>query len=173
MNLKEFERYIGNLERNYENRDLEEFLLALYTLVHEHKQLEPTFELLSLLIAEALRAEPAPFNPEWLTITQPPEWNFREDELSSEDLKSEEIKFLISVLEFQIAELHIMRGKQLDNEMRYFGVDSDRGNRWFNFDPSTNLLQGLVAIGPEGREPQPEASWMLLGLILEVGRIYE
>jgi hypothetical protein len=28
-----------------------------------------------------------------------------------------------------------MKGKQLEDEWKYYGIDSETGNRWYNFDP--------------------------------------
>ncbi|GHU26826.1 hypothetical protein AGMMS50256_05050 [Betaproteobacteria bacterium] len=89
------------------------------------------------------------------------------------------IDYAIAVIEFQIAELHRMAGKQLENEYKYFGIDSETGNRWYNFDPHTNLECGARGLGfadPDEEDEIPETvdySWRLLGELLETGRYYE
>ena len=66
-----------------------------------------------------------------------------------------------------------MQNKQLENELRYFGVDSETENRWYNFDPFTNLECGAAWL-LSGREDQKmNVNWKTLGILLETGRIYE
>ena len=50
--------------------------------------------------------------------------------------------FTQNVLIFQIAELHRMRDKELQNPQRYSGINSETDNWWYNFDPFTNLECG-------------------------------
>jgi hypothetical protein len=86
------------------------------------------------------------------------------------------IDYAIAVIGFQIAELHRMAGKQLENEDRYFDIDSETGNRWYNFDPHTNLECGARGLGFAGTDEEDEApetvdySWRLPGELLETGR---
>ena len=40
-----------------------------------------------------------------------------------------------AVILFQIAELHRMKDKELHNEMRSFGITSETGYDWYNFNP--------------------------------------
>ena len=59
--------------------------------------------------------------------------------------------------------------------MRYFGIDSETGNRWYNFDPMTNLECGARCILDNEDDEDKEfiVSWQTLGELLEMGRIYE
>ena len=69
-----------------------------------------------------------------------------------------------------------MRGKQLEDKMRYFGVTSETGNLWYNFDPFTNLecgLRGTLDNEEEEEESDFSPTWQYLGELLETGRIYE
>jgi hypothetical protein len=64
----------------------------------------------------------------------------------------------------------------LANDQRYFGVDSPRGSRWYNFDPLT-FLECAVA-GTFGEEDDPvfeiaEVSWEKFAGFLSVGQSYE
>jgi hypothetical protein len=85
------------------------------------------------------------------------------------------IYYTIAVLQFQIAELHKMKGKQLNDEGRSFGIDSETGNRWYNFDPYSILECGMRCYLDycEDDEQEFEVSWQTLGDLLEMGRIYE
>jgi hypothetical protein len=63
----------------------------------------------------------------------------------------------------QIVDLREMdRAGTFANDLRYFGVDSPRGSRWYNFDPLTFLecgaagtFDGWRAGDPTGRELVP------------------
>jgi hypothetical protein len=53
----------------------------------------------------------------------------------------------------QIVDLHEMAEHgMIDDEQRYFGVDSPRGQRWYNFDPCT-FLECAAAGSYGGRDP--------------------
>jgi hypothetical protein len=52
----------------------------------------------------------------------------------------------------QIVDLREMAEKgMLANEFRYYGIDSPRGQRWYNFDPCTFLECGAAATSVAGR----------------------
>jgi hypothetical protein len=97
------------------------------------------------------------------------------DHSVSDDIDS--IDFTIAVLEFQIAELHRMRGKQLESKQKYGGIDSETGHRWYNFDPHANLSCGASGLGDlefeENDDDVFNYTWGLIGELLETGRVYE
>ena len=68
-----------------------------------------------------------------------------------------------------------MKHKQLYDKMRYFGIKSETGHRWCNFDPMTNLECGARCIldSEDDNENDFVVSWQTLGELLEMGRIYE
>ncbi|MDR2918046.1 MAG: hypothetical protein LBV72_01605 [Tannerella sp.] len=185
MKVIEFYEQIGSLPSKHENRDLEEYLLALYALVEKHKEREITAELLMRLLSEAFTAPPAPFREEWLAYDKVPHDNGIIRKFTNPDLKddfdrtfythSEGVEFTLEVLKFQIAELHKMRGKQLIDKYRYFGIDSETGHRWYNFDPFTNLECGVRCLddNSDSDDEEIEIGWHTLGVLLEDGRIYE
>jgi len=82
------------------------------------------------------------------------------------------MEFTMGVLKFQIAELHRMRGKQLEDKYRYLGIDSDIGCRWYNFDPFSNLGCGIACM-VDNEDEVTELDWSFIGNLLEDGRIYE
>jgi hypothetical protein len=88
-----------------------------------------------------------------------------------------EYDYTIAVIKFQIAELHKMQGKQLEDEWRHFGIDSETGNRWYNFEPDSILECGMRCYldhgDDESNDEEFEVSWLTLGDLLEMGRIYE
>ena len=108
-----------------------------------------TTDLLLNLLHNAFTSEPKEFNSEWLRITTAPDENTMSKKFTNPEINipidksvvSEKsgVDYSIAVLQFQISELYKMKGKQLDDDMRYFGINSETGNRWYNFDPMTNL----------------------------------
>ena len=185
MKKIDFYKQICSLQERYENRDLEEYLLALLKLVEQAKDQNLIPDLLLKLLQEAFTSEPAVFNSDWLKITDAPDENimskkFTNPEISSnidKSIVSEKsgIDYTIAVIQFQISELHKMRDKQLKDESRYFGIDSETGNRWYNFDPFTNLECGASCMidNTENENEDMELTWQTLGELLEMGRIYE
>lgn len=185
MKVIEFHEQISSLPSKHENRDLEEYLLALYALVEEHKEQEITAELLIQLLSEAFTSSTIPFRKEWLDCDTVPHDNGIVRKFTNPDLKgdfdrtfythSEGVDFTLEVLKFQIAELHKMRGKQLKDKYRYFGIDSETGHRWYNFDPFTNLECGARCLvdNADSEDEEMETGWHTIGILLEDGRIYE
>ena len=182
MNSEEFYTEISKLNKSFENRNLEEYLLALYQNVIEHKRDEISYELILMIITKSFTSEPIQFENDWLNcITAPDEnrisrkftnkeINFEIDKSNYSELKP--FEFTIEVLKFQIAELHKMKEKQLKNEYRYFGVTSDTGNDWYNFDPFGNLECGARCM-VDNEEDFEKSDWSFIGELLENGRIYE
>ncbi|MDR2237852.1 MAG: hypothetical protein LBE92_17145 [Chryseobacterium sp.] len=177
MTYSEFYNNIGR-SHHADNRDLETYLLALLHLVEQNREQILTADLLSKLLEDAFTSEPKKFDPEWLKIVKAPDektiykkWGNKADN-ASEDIG---IYYTLAVLQFQIAELHKMKGKQLENEGRYFGIDSETGNRWYNFEPGSILDCGMRCYLDhcEDDEQEFEVNWQTLGDLLEMGRIYE
>jgi len=161
MNLTDFYNCICKLPDNHKNRDLEEYLLALHPLLLQNIENTPSFDLFHKLLEEAFTSKPTDLNNEWLDIINPPEHNSN----------LTDFEYLIEVVKFQIADLHKMKNKQVKNEMKYFGIDSETDHRWYNFDPFTNLECGVSGIMNGNSEKQ--VTWATLGEIIEYGRIYE
>lgn len=186
MTLEAFYDNISTLRDRFQNRDLETYLLALTGIV-QHKREQPLHALLLIqYLEEAFTAEPVPLQQKWLAITQAPDEHIMSKKFTNPELSpidkttaSETAGFVYTeaVLQFQIAELHKMRNKQLNDDMRYFGIDSETGNRWYNFDPFTNLECGVRCIIDNEEEEDENktmtVTWQTLGELLEMGRIYE
>ena len=182
MNAEEFYTQITSLSETFENRDLEEYLLALLKIVEENRAKTLTYELVIDMIKNAFISEPLEFEEEWLKYDTTLDKNrlskkFTNLEISQSIDKSnysnlEPYDFTIEVLKFQIAELHRMKGKQLDNEYRYFGIQSQTGNSWYNFDPFGNLECGARCMD-DNETDFDNLNWSFIGELLENGRIYE
>ncbi|MBP2832617.1 hypothetical protein J8281_10515 [Aquimarina sp. U1-2] len=182
MTLEEFYEAIEDLSQIYENKDLEEFLLALYDRVEAYKKEKLTFDLVLKMINESFTGKPINFQNDWLQCTKPPDSNRMSKKFSNpginyafdqENTSSlQPYEFTLAVLRFQIAELHKMKENQLKNELRYFGVDSETGHRWYNFDPFANLECGVRCM-IDNEERFGSLDWSFIGELLENGRIYE
>lgn len=178
MTIEEFIERLSELEPAFKssNKNLEEYWRSMYPLVIQKKHKKPTLELFFELIKDSIENPPIKLNADWLKSINPPESNLFEEEVKNgeKELKSDndEFEFFLKVLEFQIAELHKMKDKELKNEHRYFGINSETGNRWFNFDPMGILDCGLSGMESNGFNKDLE-NWIFLGEIIEMGRIYE
>ncbi|MDW7692198.1 hypothetical protein R9C00_14345 [Flammeovirgaceae bacterium SG7u.111] len=182
MNTAEFYKHITNLPDKFENRDLEEYLLALLKLIEMNRTKEVTYKLILEIISEAFTSEPYAFKNEWLKCETAPDENRMSRKFTHPDISEAIDKtntsdlttydFTIEVLRFQIAELHKMRGKQLENEYRFFGVQSETGNSWYNFDPFANLECGARCM-EDNETDFSSLDWSFIGELLENGRIYE
>lgn len=185
MNTTDFYEQITALSEKHENRDLEEYLISLYTLVEKNKEQKMTGELLLQLLSDAFTTATIPFKKEWLACDKPPHDNGIIRKLTNPDLKDDfdrtfytdidGVEFTLEVLKFQIAELHKMRDKQLKNEYRYFGIRSETGHDWYNFDPFSNLECGARCLvdNADSEDEEIEIGWHTIGMLLEDGRIYE
>ncbi len=182
MNVTEFYKYINQLPDKFDNRDMEEYLLALYKLIENNKTEELTYNLILNLISKAFTSEPVEFNNEWLDYISPPDEdrmrkNFTNPQICKQNNQSNISELLpydytIEVLKFQIAELHKMKGKQLENEWRYMGIKSETGNYWYNFDPFANLECGTIGM-KECDTDFSSLDWSFFGELLEYGRVFE
>ena len=187
MNSNDLYKKVCSLPNSYENRDLEEYLLALYALVEKHQEREMTDELFIELFSQAFISESAIFREDWLLYENPPHNNGLYRKFTNPTIKdclpkpntakpnAAGVNFTLEVLRFQISELHKMRDKQLKNESRYFGIDSETGHRWYNFDPFTILECGVSCMidNSENEDEDIAINWATLGELLEDGRIYE
>lgn len=182
MTIDEFYDRITDLPKQYENRDLEEYLLALYGLVLKRKEEPMTCDLFFELLENAFTENPVEFDEAWREKQNPPDGNRMFRKFTNPDfahLMKEErdstltpVDYTLQVLQFQIAELNSMRGKQLDHEYKYFGINSDAGHRWYNFDPFGNLECGARCM-EDNNDRMDNIDWALLGELLEDGRVYE
>ena len=182
MNAEEFYTNITSLSESFENRDLEEYLLALLKIVEKNRSKALTYELVIDMIQHAFISEPLEFKQEWLKYDTAPDENrlskkFTNPEINQSIDKSNSSNlnpydFTIEVLKFQIAELHRMKGKQLENEYRYFAIQSETGNYWYNFDPFGNLECGARCM-EDNETDFDNLNWPFIGELLENGRIYE
>ena len=95
--------------------------------------------------------------------------------MPDEQLKtSDPWQYACAVIIFQVAELRRMRGQELQNELRHYGITSEAGYSWYNFDPLTLLECGAQGLEDRlGEETAVAEDWSLLGDLLDLGRYYE
>ena len=116
------------------HRSLEEYLRAMLQGAqrfadHESLSLQDFYG----LIWESFTAQPAEFDEAWRE---------QYDQLSN---RSDNFCGWQATLIQQIVELREMKENgTLEDEYRYFGVDSPRNSRWYNFDPSGYLECGMA-----------------------------
>ena len=122
---------ISRLNKAQENstRSLEDYLLAVLGLgiTYQNRQFLSANEFYDLLVA-AFTANVVDFDPAWRD-------HFQENIRISGGFRGWQATIIN-----QIIDLHEMdEAGMLENQYRYFGIDSPRGVRWFNFDPGAFL----------------------------------
>lgn len=153
-------------EENIKIPKLQVYLQSIYKLLNEYKNESACLELFYKIIKRAFYEEPIEFNNEWLKVENEPE----------EDSFTDGFEYLKEVLIFQIAELKRMENKELKDEYRFFGITSETNNSWYNFSPFDNLecgIRGFIDNIPFSRVDSKNITWKTLGIIIEIGRIYE
>jgi hypothetical protein len=113
-------------------RSLEEYLRALQGAAAERKgESAVSLSDFGQLLEAAFTRAPARFDPAWADAP-------RHEETAGHRRWEQLIRA-------QIVDLHEMdRAGTLRDEMRYFGISSPRGSRWYNFDPATFLECGAA-----------------------------
>lgn len=145
-------------------KSLEEYLRALWNLIQQAQAKPVTYALLGQLLQDAFLVEPLPFHEMWLQYEAPPDLD--------RDENGKSFSLLQHMICYQIADLHRMaQAGLLENEWRFYGIDSPTGHRWFNFDPSSYLECASRSIGEDGTSI--DASWLDLATLLWLGQIYE
>ena len=164
MTYDEFYNCIEQLPKEVTNRDLEAYLLALYRIVtpHENTPFSPTLCL--DLLKKAFTETPVLYNEQWTAIRTMPE--------ETEYLSA--FAYTQAVILFQIAELHRMRGKELQDKQRYMRITSETGYDWYNFTPLDLLECGARGLCDYiGEDETIPNDWHFLGHLLDLGRYYE
>ena len=179
---------VFQLLEHYENnqRQLEAYLLSFWLLAAQYQDrtginANKFIELLGLAFTANIPA----FQNEWRSQN----FDLYADEENSY------LAFEETIIE-QIVDLReIDEASLLSNELRYFGIDSPRGNCWYNFDPTTYLecaAAGLDAYYTQASEDDRTAvsekdeysgcqnstlnsqmSWKQIKEFLWCGQIYE
>lgn len=181
MNNNNFENAVHTLLQDAPERNLEAYLLALYQLLPKQDGTCTAEQILQLL-SQAFTASFSIYQGQWAHIAVPNDeiiWlKFTNPDVTSnleKPVLANDLAFTQQVLQFQIHELHSMRGKQLEDKYRFFGIDSDAGHRWYNFTPQDNISCGLAGVLDNLADDDSPISftWGFIGLLFEMGRIYE
>ena len=142
--------------------ELDVFLPAIWTQCRQVSESNPTWQDIADVVARAFE----------LDTSQIILSDLKPEEPSEIHEKCGWKEFEQTIL-FQIADLQRMRGGALDNELRYFGVQSPTENTWYNFDSLGFLECGLAGISDGFGKFQFESNWGSFQLFLEYGRLYE
>jgi hypothetical protein len=157
QNIFEFLAYVRSslLGRSKQyHGELDDYLRSLLSLVEEHHAQPVTYSLLASLLRDAFDAPPVQFDASWLAYAYPP--------LDQEPALTP-LERLRRMLRYQIADWHRMRESGiLENEYRYFGIDSPTGNRWYNFSPEEFLECGTAGMGFDRTEDMSEDEYVVL-----------
>ncbi|MCE7991169.1 MAG: DUF3137 domain-containing protein [Roseivirga sp.] len=180
LNLSLLADQLAGLKEIESDYDLQTYLQALYRNILHYKGEPITQQLLVSLLSDSFSSEPLSMDDSWLMISRSPEIDkvYRETQ-DADDMgfftKPEhsgwsDFEFTEEVLKFQIAELYKMEGSQLDNAMKHYGVASETGTPWYNFDPVTNLDSGIrQLIDQQYHVDAIDCS--IIGLIFQHGRV--
>ncbi|MBX7171420.1 MAG: hypothetical protein K1X72_10735 [Pyrinomonadaceae bacterium] len=180
MTNRELYLFVTNLKSKPNIPSLENYLKSLWAIASPFSFAEPTIEDLVSWLEAALNYSPPEFDSEWLKTKL---------DFSKNSFESWENRIIS-----QIVDLRVMNESgHLKNEMRYFGIDSPRGYRWYNFDVLTYLEcavrgmydgyeEGEVIVliqPPEGESADSELfeisqfSWDDFAEFLRCGQSYE
>ncbi len=115
-------------------RSLEEYLRALWNVGHAHRaQPALTPDEFFGVLAEAFDAEPeSPSEEFWRGLA---ETLYAHDRAHLPGFEGWEARIVRQIVDLR----EMAEGGQLADKLRYFGIDSPRGSRWYNFDPCTFL----------------------------------
>ncbi|GAB5525533.1 MAG: hypothetical protein Roseis2KO_34050 [Roseivirga sp.] len=180
LNLPALKESITGFNVSAPERDLKRYLLALYRNMLALKEEVLTQELLTKMLFDSFTSEAMTMDESWLGISIKPERDkmYRKaqnaDDLGfftrPEHTGWSDFEFTEEVLRFQIAELHKMEGNQLENEMKEYGVASETGTPWYNFDPISNLSSGIQQLIDQQYHVDT-IDWSIVGLIFQHGRV--
>ena len=117
----EFARYMRDLSQSAGaayTGSLEEYLRSVLSVVTQHRDAPPSWQLLASMLAEAFATPPLPFVATWLEYTDPP--SVVGDPASA---RADPFGALAQMLYYQIADLRRLReAGKLNDRFKYFGI---------------------------------------------------
>ncbi len=180
LDLSLLQEEVVKFKETTPDRDLKTYLLAVYRNILGLKEEVLTQELLTKILSDSFTSDAIPMDESWLAISIKPERDkmYRKAKIADdigfftkpEHTGWSDFEFTEEVLRFQIAELHKMEGNQLENQMKEYGVASETGTPWYNFDPLSNLGSGIQQLIDQ-RYHVHAIDWSIIGLIFQHGRI--
>jgi hypothetical protein len=115
------------------SRPLQYYLQSLWKLGMQRRDEQLNAHIVAQMLYDAISEVPVPFCNDWLNVMPPPNKGRRGTYAEWENM-----------IHYQIADLHQMNvAGQLDNEHRYFGLQSPGGDSWYNFDPLSYIECGI------------------------------
>jgi hypothetical protein len=153
---------------------LSEYLRAVWALAEPQRAASVSYGLLAGLLADALTAQPAPFDTAWLSYREPPR------ELGRPlDQVRDPFGFMQGILLHQIADLYHMEqfGMLAAPPPLNMGVLSPQGHTWYNTSLPAYLGAASMALDAGlWLRPLPDdtsCDWITLGVLLWLGQIHE
>ena len=126
MTNRELYLFVTSFEAKSNIPTLENYLKSLWAIASPFSFTEPTTKNLTNWLEIAFTFPIPIFNPDW----QQTKFYF-----SRKGFESWENRIISQIVDLR----EMDESGQLKNDMRYFGIDSPRGSRWYNFDVLTYL----------------------------------
>lgn len=154
---------VTSFSSKYPEPTLANYLKSLWAIVSPFSQTEPTIENLADWLDAAFTYSISNFNQDLF---------YEKFDLTKEGFGSWENRILLQITELQ----EMDESGQLEDKMRYFGIDSPSGSRWYNFDVLT-YLECAVSGMYDDKEDEvfeiKEFSWDDFAGLLWYGQNYE
>lgn len=131
---------------------LETYLRSFLGLMEKHASLAslPLSDFFNL-ISDSIAAEPIAFDPIWY-----------EQYMELRSIESKDFSACRAMLIMQIVDLYEMKQVGVfENPHRFYGIDSPRGRRWYNF-TTTGYLECASAGAIGGWEPRDDTGRVML-----------
>jgi len=142
--------------------DLEQYLISIWSRCLPLAESNPSWRDIGTVVIEAFEVDPHSAMHSLKEFDTAPELR---NESGWRDFEE--------AILFQISDLRRMRGGALEDEHRYFGMQSPTGYTWYNFDPLTFIECGLAGMSAFIDEYQFDTNWGGFQLFLEMGQGYE
>jgi hypothetical protein len=146
-------------EQQSSERSLEEYLRALWTVAQMYRERPSlTVDEFYGLVFAAFTLPVPPFDPAWCS-------RYTQDFAHLPGFGGWEARLLRQVVDLR----EMSEQGMLEDKMRYLGIDSPRGQRWYNFDPCT-FLECATAGSYGGWQPGNETGReYVLGPVMALG----
>jgi hypothetical protein len=133
------------VRRQTSPRSLEEYLRALWATASRQRQ-QPAVPLNTFveLLAAGFTEEGPPFDERWRD-------RYPDDAVSPTGFEGWEARILRQIVDLR----ELNEQGQLRDELRYLGINSPRGSRWYNYDPRT-FLECAVEGTYRGWQPEDD-----------------
>jgi hypothetical protein len=176
-------------EGNYK-KSLEDYLLSLWVVVEKYKDRQPSYPLFTIIISEAFDTQPCKFDKKWLAYEKDIFWDYENESyiikeykngkwiVARKDVNSYEI--LKRTLLYQIVDFRKLPPEKLKDPQRFFGIDSGKGDTWYNFTPIDYWACAIRGMEDHLKSPVSlyaskftKCTWAAFAGLLSLGQSYE